>query len=72
MDELTAVEIARADQLLAAFGEPIDLGFPTLSFDDAVLCCRRVTGLDEAAAAQLVSANRGDLFDDVMIVDSEN
>jgi hypothetical protein len=69
MDELTAVEIARADQLLAAFGEPIDLGFPTLSFDDAVLCARRVTSMGESDAAQLVSANRGEPFDDVMVID---
>lgn len=69
MDELTAAEIARADQLLTAFSEPIDLGFPTLSFEDAVLCARRVTGLDEAGASQLVSANRGEPFDDVLIVD---
>lgn len=69
MDELTAAEIAHADQLLAAFPEPIDLGFPALAFEDAVLCARRVTGLDEAGASQLVSANRGEPFDDVMVVE---
>lgn len=66
---LTTKQVERAGALLATLNEPIDLGFPVLSKRDAVLCARRLLNLSPAAAAQLVAAHRGEVFDDMVVVD---
>lgn len=47
---------------------PLDLGFPSMSFDDAVLCVRYLTGFPQPEAAQLVAAQRGEDFNDLTTV----
>jgi hypothetical protein len=68
---LTETQIERADALMAALREPVDVGFPTLSQRDAMLCARRLLSLSPTAAAQLVAAHRGQAFDDVVVVDGD-